>query len=70
MIFSINFANGIDDNTLLVNHISGANGADSLLAIHFFDSPRLVCLQNRAIGIGNKMERQFIFGNKLLMRSR
>ena len=67
MIFCIDFANGIDDNTLFVNYISSADCANSLFAVHFFHAPRLVGLQNSAVGIGNKMERQFILQLRVII---
>ncbi len=69
MVLGVYLANGINDNTLLVNHVSGTQRSLRHFAVHFLFAPRLVCLKNRKIGISNEVERQIVLGDETLMRS-
>ena len=68
MVLGIHFANGINDNTLFVYDIGGAQRAFGHLAIHLLLAPGLVGFQNSQVGIGDEVERQIIFGNEVLVR--
>lgn len=67
VVFGIDLADGIDDNALLINDVGGAQRAFGHLAVHFLLAPCLVGFQDGEAGVSDEMERQLIFGNKLLM---
>ena len=68
MVFGIHLTYGINDNALFINDICGTQRTFSHFAVHFFLTPSLVGFQDGQVGIGDEMERQVIFGDKVLVR--
>ena len=68
MVLGIHFANSIDNNTLFINDVGGAQRAFGHLAVHLLLTPSLVGFQDSQVGVGDEMERQVVFGNEVLVR--
>lgn len=69
VFFGFYLANGINDDSLLVNYIGGAEGAHGHLAVVFLLAPCLVSLKYFAIGVGDEMKGQLVLGDETLVRS-
>ncbi len=68
MILSVDFTNSINNNTLFINDIGGAERAFGYLAVHFLLAPSFVGFQDGQVGVGNEVERQVVFGDEALVR--
>ena len=68
VVLGIHLPDGIDDDTVFVNDIGGAECAFGHFAVHLLLAPSLVCFQDSEVGVGDEVERQFVFGDEILVR--
>ncbi len=69
MRLGVHLPDGVNDNALLVNDVSGAQRAFGHLAVHLLLAPGLVGLQYGEVGVGDEVEGQLVLGDEPLMRS-
>ena len=68
MGLDVDFADGIHNDTLLVDDVGGADGAHGLAAVHLLHAPGLIGFEDGAVGVGNEVEGQIVFGDEALVR--
>lgn len=56
VVFGVDLADCIDDDSVLVDYVGGTESAERPFAVEFFESPRLVSLKDGAVGVAEQME--------------
>ena len=67
MVLGVHLPDGIDDDTVFVDDVGGAQRAFSHLAVHLLLAPSLVSLQDGKACVGDEVEWQFVFCDEILM---
>ncbi len=68
MVLGIHLADGVNDNTLFINNVGGAEGAFGHFAVHLLLAPGFVGLEYGEVGVGDEVEGQLVLGDEPLVR--